>query len=760
MAALSHLRTFAPLGYRESILMHLRALVLVLALFTTAAAAQTVTAITGVVLDPSGAPVPGASVRLDAAGTTVASSVTGQDGRFGFAAEPSGVLRVVATAPGFAQGAQLVGPLRGGLEITLQPAPFFEAVNVTSSRADVPRADPTATVTVLSSSQLLAGAAVTLDDALKMVPGFTLFRRTSSRTANPTTQGIALRGIGGTAQSRSLVIVDGVPLNDAFGGWVYWNKVPQAAIDRIEVQRGSGSDLYGADAVGGVVQLLTLRPTRTTGRLLAESGNLGTHRMSLFLGGRTRGWRYGAGGELFAIDGYIPIALEQDPGIAPRGPIDTKLGATHRSGLVSAGYQSAGGWRLDLAGSVFVENRKNATPASINSTASRQGSGEVAGGAAGGLLSVRLFGGTQRYRQVFTTVNANRTAEAVNRDQIIPSTSGGIGGQWFRGWGDHAFLAGAEGRYIDGTSVETPFTQGRALPTTEVGGRQRLGSAFVQDTVRVTDRLTLVVGAHGDVWQSRSLSTGFSKSSGAFNPRASGAYRLGESGVTVRGAVYQGFRAPTLNEFYRNFGSGNTQTRPNEALDPERLTGGDAGVLIARGRASARVTGFWNVLDEAITTITLSSTPQLILRQRANADTLRATGIEMEASVRFGSLSAAFTSGVVSSRFKGETPLRDKRVPQVPAYNIGLDLRYNRGRWTASTQLRVTGPQFEDDQNVFTLRRATVVDAFAGRTLAGRSTAFVAVENLFDNVYDVGRTPTLTTGVPRAIRAGVLVAFP
>jgi outer membrane receptor protein involved in Fe transport len=253
--------------------------------------------------------------------------------------------------------------------------------------------------------------------------------------------------------------------------------------------------------------------------------------------------------------------------------------------------------------------------------------------------------------------------------------------------------------------------------------------------------------------------TGHTQSSGAFNPRASGAYRLGESGVTVRGAAYQGFRAPTLNEFYRNFGSGNTQTRPNESLDPERLTGGDAGLLIARGRASARVTGFWNVLDDAITTITLSSTPQLIIRQRANADTLRATGIELEGSVRFASLSVAFASGFVSSHFKGATALRDKRVPQVPAYNLGLDVRFNRARWTASSQLRVTGPQFEDDQNVFTLRRATVVDAFGGRTF-GRSTAFVAIENLFDRVYDVGRTPTLTTGVPRAVRAGVLIALP
>ena len=103
---------------------------------------------------------------------------------------------------------------------------------------------------------------------------------------------------------------------------------------------------------------------------------------------------------------------------------------------------------------------------------------------------------------------------------------------------------------------------------------------------------------------------------------------------------------------------------------------------------------------------------------------------------------------------------RDKRVPQVPSYNLGLDVRYTRHAWTGSAQLRVTGPQFEDDQNVFTLRRATVVDALASRTLARKVTAFVAVENLLDATYDVGRTPVLTTGVPRAGRVGLQIAVP
>lgn len=730
-------------------------------LLSVTAAAQT--SLTGTVLDSSGAPVPDAAVRLDAGGSAIAESRTAVNGQFQIerpAGSPAN-LRLVVTAAGFALATETVPPDRIRFDVTLQPAAFFEAVNVTSSRTDVPRADPTVTMTVIPSSELLTSAAVTLDDALKMVPGFTLFRRTSSRTANPTAQGVALRGIGGTSPSRSLVLADGVPLNDAFGGWVYWNKIPQVAIDRLEVQRGSGSDLYGADAVGGVVQLLTLRPGRRSGRALLEGGNLGTGRVSLFGGGGAAGWRYSAGGEWFAIDGYIPVAVEQNPGIAPRGPVDSVAGSAHRSALVSAGYQSTTGWRVDATGNVYSEDRNNGSPLSINTTASRQGSLEVAGGLVGGLLSARGFGGTQDYHQTFTSVNATRTTEVLNRDQQIPSTVGGIGAQWFRGWGRHTVLVGAEWRYVEGVSIEIPFAQGRPQATIQAGGTDQRSSAFVQDTIEVGDRLTLALGGHGDWWESESQGTGFVKSSGSFNPRASGAYRLGASGVTVRGSVYRGFRAPTLNEFYRSFSAGSTLTRPNEALDPERLIGGDLGVQAARGRASVRVTGFWNVLDQAITAITVSSTPTQIIRQRANADKVRANGMELEGDLRLpAGFSATFATGIVRSRFAGNTALRDKRVPQVPDYNVGVGLRYARQPWTASAQVRVTGPQFEDDQNVVTLRRATVVDLFAGRTLAGRVNAFVAVENLFDSIYDVGRTPILTIGLPRAARAGVLITLP
>jgi outer membrane cobalamin receptor len=727
--------------------------------------AQPTATIAGSVVDSSAQPVPNAIVRVENAGALVNEGRTSNDGRFEVVADTArltGDARVVVMAPGFAQWVQRLGGDSTALEVVLQPAPFFEAVNVTSSRSDVPRADPAATMVVFSASELGSSAAMTLDDALKLVPGFTLFRRTSSRVSNPTAQGVTLRGLGGTGSSRSLVLADGVPLNDAFGGWVYWDKVPQMAIDQVEVQRGSASDLYGADAVGGVVQIVTLHPSRSTGRALLDGGGLGTGRVSMFGAGRARGWSYSAAGQWFTTDGYVTVAddAHQSAGIKGAGPIDTKAGSTHRSGLASIGYQATNGWHVDVRANVFAEDRKNGTPAVINRTASRQGSGEIAGGLGGGLLSARVFGGTQGYDQTFSAVSADRTTEDLNRLQHVPTRFAGTGAQWVRLAARHTMLFGAEAKFIDGSTQETRLAEGRVLGISDAGGTQHVGSAFAQDTIAVTDRLTVIGGAHIDGWHTDSQSTPYNKTLGSFNPRVSFAYRM-RSGMSLRGSAYGGFRAPTLNELYRDFRAGNTQTNHNEALEPERLKGGDGGLLIARGQVSARVTGFWNQLEDVITNITLSSTPVLITKQRQNADKLRSTGVEVEGEVRLlPSLSIGFASAIVNSRFKGDTPLRDHRVPQVPRSNMGLSIRYSRRPWIASGQLRVTGAQFEDDLNLFELRRATVLDVFGSHSVTPRASAFVALENVLDARYDVGRTPILTTGLPRAVRLGVQVSLP
>src|SRR6185436_187471 len=141
-----------------------------------------------------------------------------------------------------------------------EPVRATESIVVTATRTAQPAAEAPPSLARLSARDLDATAAPTLDDALRQIPGFNLFRRTGSRVANPTTQGVSLRGLGPSGASRALVLADGLPLNDPFGGWVYWGRVPRQAIEGVEILRGGASDLYGSSAVGGVIQVLTRPP--------------------------------------------------------------------------------------------------------------------------------------------------------------------------------------------------------------------------------------------------------------------------------------------------------------------------------------------------------------------------------------------------------------------------------------------------------------------------------------------------------------------
>src|SRR5262249_58738360 len=96
----------------------------------------------------------------------------------------------------------------------------------------------------------------------------------------------------GGGGSRTTVLVDGVPLNDPFGGWVYWSRVPEASIERVETARGGSSSLYGTDALGGVVQIITDSGRRGSWLSVeASAGSQTTSEASFAAGARGGPWR-------------------------------------------------------------------------------------------------------------------------------------------------------------------------------------------------------------------------------------------------------------------------------------------------------------------------------------------------------------------------------------------------------------------------------------------------------------------------------------
>ncbi|HET8774307.1 MAG TPA: TonB-dependent receptor, partial [Thermoanaerobaculia bacterium] len=456
-------------------------------------------------------------------------------------------------------------------------AQVVDTITVTATRTETRVADTPASVVVLSSQALRDSAAPTLDDALRQVAGFTLFRRAGSRVANPTAQGVSLRGVGASGASRALVLDDGVPLNDPFGGWIYWGRVPRAALDRAEVLRGGASDLYGSSAMGGVVQFVRRKSPGVIAEVSAGSQETGT--ASLFAAGANASVAL----DLLQTGGYVLVRPSQ------RGAVDVPADSEHAS--VDATLRGAGAF---LRASYYDESRANGTPLQVNDTAIRQ----LAAGFDRGALTLRAFASDQDYDQTFSAVEADRSAERLTVVQRVPSRGAGATAQWTQAFGArHVLVAGTEYRYAKGRSDEQ---RGAAFVT--AGGTQNHTAAYVEDLFAVTPALSITAGLRADRWRETELS-----------PRLSVLWRASPV-LALSASAYHAFRAPTLNELHRGFRVGNVNTLPNPDLRSETLTGYELGARLR----NVRLTLFSMHVDDTIANVTIAQTPALITRQRQN----------------------------------------------------------------------------------------------------------------------------------------------
>lgn len=642
------------------------------------------------------------------------------------------------------RGAALLLPL--ALASSAALAQTADTITVTATRTPSKLADTAASVVVISGDAIASTAAPTTDDALRQVTGFTLFRRTGSRTANPTSQGVSLRGVGASGASRALVLDDGVPLNDPFGGWVYWARVPRAALDRIEVLQGGASDLYGSAAMGGVIQSFRRSPAIPMVVVDSSAGSERTATTSLFAAAQGGPWHASLAADIFTTEGFTPIAEEQ------RGAVDTAAGGRHVAVDATLERTLGASTRLFLRGSRFLESRHNGTPLQTNDTSIEQ----LAGGIDAGALLIRVYGSSQHYHQTFSAISSDRKSERLTVDQEVPSRGSGASGQWMHVMGKgHALLAGVEMRHVSGASDEDNFGSA-GVTSTRAGGKQNTVAAFVEDVAALTNNLSATGGLRLDGWRNYEAERGGvalgDRSERAWSPRLSILYRRSER-LSFAASAYRAFRAPTLNELYRGFRVGNVVTLPNESLGAERLSG----IELSARTASVRVTTFWMTTDDVVANVTLSSTPSLITRQRQNLGRSRSRGVELEGDwklFRDWSISAGYLfcdSTIIDGTLAG------RRAPQVPRNQATLQLSHVTTRTKSAAQLRWSSAQFDDDLNQFRLRGFFATDLFTSFALRPSVALTLSLENVFNRRVEAAATPVVALAQPRAWRIGFRV---
>ncbi len=661
--------------------------------------------------------------------------------------------------------------MRVPIEIIVQGQPLPDATG-----------DVAYSITTIDTDRITATASNRIEDALKDIAGLTQFRRSDARSANATSQGATLRGLGGNASSRALLVLDGVPQTDPFGGWVTWPAFAANRIQRIRVTRGGGTGTLGPGALAGTIEFDSILSDSSASLFLGSRDAVDA---SAVIGGKLGSGHGFIGANYTRGDGFIPIAEGQ------RGPADRASPYEQASVSARAVAPLSASTELQASLLAFTDRRERGTILSGN-------------GGDGADASVRLvhrgrwgwqalaYVQARKFQSRFTAIDAARAVVTQSVDQYnVPSTGLGARFEVRPPVGDTLELRiGGDWRQTTGETNEL-FTYVAGLPTRarEAGGRNDTAGAFAELSAKL-GKLTLTSGARADRWSiargrlvERTLSTGvflrndLAPDRSGWEPtgRAGFAYEAGR--VTLRGAAYLGWRLPTLNELYRPFRVGAEVTSANPALSPERSKGVELGVDWRFGslvrversrdmvgtqsldtardeRMSGRVslTAFSNRLTKAIANVTLSPNN----RQRQNVDAIASQGVELDANLSLGDwrLSGSYAYTDARARASGVAlPLNGLRPAQVPEHMVSATLGWRRFSVTS----RYVSAQFEDDLNRRTLRGAFTVDAVAAVPITDRISLSLRGENLTNARVEtaVSAAGVIERASPRTIWIGI-----
>jgi outer membrane receptor protein involved in Fe transport len=659
----------------------------------------------------------------------------------------------------------------------MEPASHSEQVTVTAYRTPLGELESPAATRLVPQSALSSTAAVTLDDDLRQLPGVELFRRSSSLVANPTSQGISLRGLGSTSASRTLFTLDDVPLNDPIGGWVHWQELPELAIHSIEVVRGGASDLYGSSAIGGVVSVIPVQPKTNLAELRLSYGAEGTLDDSLMAETKHGSWDVLAAGGALATDGYIQEAPAQ------RGPVDTASNV-HSQNILLLAEHNRGPLRLFVRGSAFNEARHNGTPYQTNGTRLwRYATGGDWQGPHNASAFLRLYGSAERYRQTFSSISSlpdfgdphctYRCGEIPTRFSLIPDNELGAAARWNQPLGAGLLIvAGADAHDVRIWDREQVYGSSAAL--TNLHDHQRDSAAYAE-AMWVRKAWTLIAAGRMDWFQNydgqKLLWNSFVWTPSStqppqfdqrvFDPRLGLSRKLGNHWA-LSASGFRAFRAPTPNELYRSTQVGNELTLPNGSLLSERATGWETGLATDWRWGSIRSSYFLTQVNRPITAVTINATSSPILLMRENLGQIESRGISLDyelAPLHWMAFDGGYQyAHATVTRNSQERTLVGNWIPEVARNLATMNLRASRpSLGILSLQGRLSGRQFDDDANTYLLHGYFRLDAYASHDFGKRFQLFAAGENLLNRQIEDSKTPTTTLGMPRVARVGLLV---
>ncbi len=653
---------------------------------------------------------------------------------------------------------------------------------VTGKGLPVTPATPAYDVQVLDRERIVASGSGRIEDVLSSVAGFQQFRRSDSRSSNPSAQGVTLRALGGNASSRALMVLDGVPMADPFFGYIPYSALVPDRLDSIRVTRGGGSGAFGSGAVAGTIELESA-DAKTLGLI---SGGVLVNNRGETETSATLAPKLGNG---FAV---LTGRWDRGKGFYTT-PKDQRVPATARakneSWSIGGRVVQPLGPDIELqARALFFNDQRTLRFKGADSTSKGQDASLRIVGRGKWKFDILGYGQWRNFSNiVISSSSFTKTLDQHN------TPSSGLGGKIeIRPplGEDHVLRFGTDFRRSHGRMEETAYSAVSGSVTADrVAGGTNTDLGFYLEDDWTLGPVILTAGARLDRYSIRSGF--FEQSNSAFNRANSYAKRSDweptfrggivanlSEGLRLRGAAYTGLRLPTLNELYRPFTVFPITTYANPSLNVEKLRGYEAGVEYSpRGGIDFALTAFDNKVKGAIANVTLPAGVVLASgavskagdRERQNVDAIRAKGIEFGAGIKLGKVSFNGSLAYTDAKVKGSglaLGLDGLRPAQTPKWALSGTLSYRpREHWLVAATLRHIGAQFEDDLQIDTLGTATTLDAFAQVPLIDKCSLVLRGENLFDkkivtrNQSVLLGFPSMDLGAPRTVWAGIRYGY-
>ncbi len=633
-----------------------------------------------------------------------------------------------------------------------------------------PNSDRTTSITVLKQPDQSTG--IRVENLIRNIPGWQQFRRSDARSANPTSQGITARGLGGNASSRALVLLDGVPQSDPFGGWVNWTAFDAVRLSGVRILHGGGNGANGPGALAGTIELSSEQyPSHYLGAAFGSRKDVDIDAQS---GANLGDGRVIVNGSFSRGDGFIPVTANQ------RGSVDGRAGYRSYGGGLRTVIPVDDAINLEMAVRGFDDRRSRGIPFSDNDNSGVDASVRVVKRCCGwdwlalGYVQVRQFSSE------FASVSADRNSVTQTLDQYdVPST--GLGARFELRPVPQVRL-GLDWRRTSGVTKEDfTFVSGRPTRNRQAGGNSNVVGVYGEVSGEF-GILNVSASARIDRWW---LSGGFRKevniggstrSDERFADRSgwNGTGRIGAAiqpvgALKVQLSGYTGWRLPTLNELYRPFRVGSDATAANEGLQPERLVGGD---VTFEGNVDfldeAKLTLFYNRLQNPIANVTLGQGAGVfpgvgfvaaggIFRQRQNLKALNSKGVEIALKKQFGDFRLEGAYSYVDARISGGV-LSGLHPAQIPAHNARLDINYEaRGTAAAGIGISYASGQFEDDLNRIKLKDAFTVDGRVNFAVTPKLRLSIRAENLLNSTVQaaISSSGIIERAVPRTFWIGL-----